>query len=483
MNLQELLADDSVPALSLTGLSEHTAETEPGYAFIGVAANDAVLHEHCVAAVARGAVAILCDEQALSSKLSDHIDVPVVQIPDLARQRGALAAKFYADPSSHQTCVGVTGTNGKTSVAYHLADMSTRLGVPMGYSGTLGWGCLDDLRGGDMTTGNAVALQRQLADMRDRGLGAVAMEVSSHALAQNRADAIHFDIAIFTNLSRDHLDYHGSLEAYAAAKEKLFAEWPLGTAIINLDDEFGVKLAARCDANVVTYGRDGHWSWQTRQLDHGLEVSWQTPSGPYDIQLPVVADYAIANITAAMAALVAMGQSTDDVFSSIGGLRWVPGRMEIVGAAPMRPTVVVDYAHTPDAVTKVLAALRPFCQGKLVCVVGCGGDRDVGKRPLMGAAAVSGADQVWLTSDNPRSEQPAAIVADMRAGLQTGTETGTVFECLDRADAIRQAVSQAEPLDVVLVAGKGHEAFQEIDGQYLPFDDRQVVANVLQELG
>ena len=169
----------------------------------------------------------------------------------------------------------------------------------------------------------------------------------------------------------------------------------------------------------------------------------------------------------------------DDVFASLAGLRWVPGRMEVIGAAAQRPTVVVDYAHTPDAVTKVLAALRPFCQGKLVCVVGCGGDRDVGKRPLMGAAAVAGADLVWLTSDNPRSEEPAAIIADMRQG----TQAGAVFECLDRAEAIRQAVGQAEPLDVVLVAGKGHEAFQEVDGQYLPFDDRQVVADVLQELG
>jgi UDP-N-acetylmuramoyl-L-alanyl-D-glutamate--2,6-diaminopimelate ligase len=480
MNLQTLLADDAVPALELSGLSEHTAETEQGYAFIGVAANDAVLSEHCLAAVARGAVAILCDRQATSSQwLSKHIDVPIVQVSDLARLRGALAAKFYADPSADQMCIGVTGTNGKTSVAFHLADMSTRLGVPMGYSGTLGWGCLDDLQGGDMTTGNPVALQRQLADMRDRGMTAVALEVSSHALAQNRAEAIHFDVAIFTNLSRDHLDYHGSLEAYAAAKEKLFTKWPLRAAVINVDDEFGIDLAARCEAAIVTYGRQGHWRWQTHQQDNGLHVTWQTPSARYEIQLPVVADYAIANITAAMATLVTMGHSYDDVFASLDGLRWVPGRMEVIGAAAQRPTVVVDYAHTPDALTKVLAALRPFCQGKLVCVVGCGGDRDVGKRPLMGAAAVAGADLVWLTSDNPRSEEPAAIIADMRQG----TQAGAVFECLDRAEAIRQAVGQAEPLDVVLVAGKGHEAFQEVDGQYLPFDDRQVVADVLQELG
>ena len=480
MNLQTLLADDSVPALELTGLSEHSAETQPGFAFIGVAANDAVLSEHCEAAIVQGAVVILCDHQATLSNLRGKgIDVPIVQVSDLARARGSLAAKFYADPSAAQTCIAITGTNGKTSVAYHLADLSTRLGVPMGYSGTLGWGCLDDLQGGDMTTGNAVALQRQLADMRDSGLVAAAMEVSSHALAQHRADAVHFDIAIFTNLSRDHLDYHGTLDAYGAAKQKLFTDWPIRAAIINVDDEFGASMAARCQAPVVTYGDSGQWSWQASQLDNGLAVEWQTPAGRYDIRLPVVADYAIANITAAMAALVALEHAPDEVFASLEGLRWVPGRMEVVGDAITRPTVVVDYAHTPDALTKVLAALRPFCQGKLVCVVGCGGDRDVGKRPLMGAAAVAGADLVWLTSDNPRSEPAAAIVADMRKGIQTGT----VYECLDRAEAIRQAICQAEPVDVVLVAGKGHEAFQEIDGQRLPFDDRHVVADVLRELG
>lgn len=482
MNLQTLLADNTLPALELQGLAEHTAEIAPGFAFICVAANAATLLQHCEAAVTGGAVALLCDAQAIPAQKLFGL-APVIPVQDLRSERGALAARFYADPSATQLCVGITGTNGKTSVAYHLADISTRLGKPMGYSGTLGWGTLDELHIADMTTGNAVALQRHLACMRDAGMSRVALEVSSHALDQDRAAAVHFDYAIFTNLSRDHLDYHGSVEAYAAAKQKLFTRWPLKMAVINVDDEFGVRLASDCASPVVTYGKAGDWSWQTDLLveqGDGLAVTWQTPCGDYQAQLPVVADFAIANITAAMATLVAMGHSADEVFASLSDLRWVPGRLEVVAAPAQGPTVVVDYAHTPDALTKVLAALRPFCRGQLICVIGCGGDRDTGKRPLMGAAAAHGSDQVWLTSDNPRSESAADIIAAMQAGI-AAADNIAVHICEDRKEAIRYALAAAKRADVVLVAGKGHEDYQEIDGQRLPFDDRLVVQQTLQE--
>ena len=494
MNLQTLLADDTVPELELRGLAEHTAEIAPGFAFVCVRsneaneANDATLVQHCETAVARGAVAILYDPETPLAQ-NQITPVPVIAVQGLRADRGALAARFYADPSADQLCIGVTGTNGKTSVVFHLADISTRLGQPMGYSGTLGWGSLDELHDVNMTTGNAVALQRQLAFMRDAGMSRVALEVSSHALAQDRAGTVHFDYAIFTNLSRDHLDYHGTEAAYAAAKKKLFTQWPLQVAVINVDDEFGAALVADCPCPVVTYGKAGQWRWQTSSIvedneeAQGFAVTWQTPVGEYQVQLPMVADFAIANITAAMATLVAIGHSADEVFASLSGLRWVPGRMEVVGASDHGPTVVVDYAHTPDALVKVLAALRGFCRGQLICVVGCGGDRDTGKRPLMGAAAANGADLVWLTSDNPRSEPAADIIAAMRSGIDGDSDDGSIHTCVDRKRAIHQALVEADPADVVLVAGKGQEDYQEIEGQRLPFDDRLVVQQLLQELG
>jgi len=240
-------------------------------------------------------------------------------------------------------------------------------------------------------------------------------------------------------------------------------------------DSFGAELADRLRIPVVSYGAGGDWSWAAEPGASGMRVTWRTPHGLHRLELPVVADFAIANMTAAAATLVCIGHAPARVFALLTHLTPVPGRMEVVSPLPGRPTAVVDYAHTPDALTKALAALRPFCRGRLICVVGCGGDRDAGKRPLMGKAAVQGADLVWFTSDNPRSEAPADIIAAMRAGV-----SGDVHECVDRAQAIREALSVAAAADVVLVAGKGHETYQEIGGRRLPFDDRRVVAEVLE---
>ena len=479
MNLQALLKSPSAPAVELVGLAEHSAEVAADFGFIGVAADAAVLKAHCRAAVDAGARAVLCDAAAEAPDLGE---VPVIQVESLAAKRGTLAADFYADPSAALTCIGVTGTNGKTSVAYHLADLATRLGRPTGYSGTLGWGDLQRLQQGNMTTANAVALQRQLADMRDQGLVAVALEVSSHALAQQRADAVHFDYAVFTNLTRDHLDYHGTFAAYGEAKRRLFTDWPLQAAVINVEDEFGARLVARCAMPVITYGRGGDWSWRAQAEGAGLRIEWATPHGRFDAWLPLFADYAIANVTAAMATLVAVGHQPESVFDCVQEMRAVPGRMEVMASAAHQPTVVVDYAHTPDALAKALQALAGFCSGRLICVIGCGGDRDKGKRPQMAAAAVAGADSVWLTSDNPRSEDPQHIIDDMRAGI-TAPGSTELNDCVDRSKAITGAVRAAGAGDVILVAGKGHEDYQEISGQRLPFDDRLVAADVLRRMG
>ncbi|MEM9620228.1 MAG: UDP-N-acetylmuramoyl-L-alanyl-D-glutamate--2,6-diaminopimelate ligase [Pseudomonadota bacterium] len=489
MNLATLLEDSSLPPVQLTGLSEHTNEVYPGDGFCAVTTDPLAAEQHCRAAVARGARALLVDAElaALSSRFAD---VTVITVPQLAARRGQLAARFYADPSAHLACVGVTGTNGKTSTAYHIADLLQLLGRGAGYLGTLGAGALHDLRDQDMTTPNPVALQRLLAAMVDDGLGYAALEVSSHALDQRRAADVAFDYAVFTNLSRDHLDYHGTMEAYQQAKQKLFTCWPLQTAIVNSDDPFGRHLAEICAAEVVTYGHSGDWRWQL-QTDHQAgghltRVVWQTPHGNCSADLHVVADYAIANITAAMATVTAMGIPFAEVSAQVAGLRGVPGRMQRVPGPESGPLVVVDYAHTPDALDKVLLALsdaRVQHHGtqQLICVVGCGGDRDTGKRPLMGRIAEHRADTVWLTSDNPRSEDPRTIVAAMQSGMQHASAAGIRIE-IDRRAAITGALAEAGAGDIVLIAGKGHETYQEIDGQRHQFDDYQIALEQLRRV-
>jgi len=484
MNLATLLQDPSLPDIRLRGLAEHTAEVDAGYGYCAISSNQQTLEAHCRSAVQRGAVALLMDA-AIPRQAQQFGDVPQVAVADLAQRRGQLAARFYADPSAQLSCVGVTGTNGKTSTAFHIVELLELLGGKAGYVGTLGAGQLHDLHDLNMTTPNPVALQRLLAGMVDQGLQYAALEVSSHALAQHRADDVAFDYAVFTNISRDHLDYHGTMQAYQQAKARLFLSWPIQAAVINTDDEFGRELAQRCVAPVITYGKSGQWQWHIEpraQADGTATVHWQTPYGSFRCNLHVVADYALANLTAAMAVVVAMGQPVAEVFARLEQLRGVPGRMQRVPAGAGAPLVVVDYAHTPDALEKVLVSLVPAAEsqaGKLICVVGCGGDRDVGKRPQMGAIAQQHADVVWLTSDNPRSEDPHAIIADMQQGIPAQADAVVHVE-VDRRQAIVQAIAQAQPQDLVLIAGKGHETYQEIQGQQFAFDDWQIAQQQLE---
>jgi len=486
MNLQHLLQRDDVPSMEVVDVAEHNADVTQGCAFVAVADATASRSAHIQAAVAAGASIILVDERHLQDSPGD---VGVVAVKGLAGQRGTLAARFYDDPSRKLVCTGVTGTNGKTSIAYHIADLTTALGEQTaercGYSGTLGWGLLDGLADPGLTTTNAVALQRRLAKLVEDGCTHAAIEVSSHALDQGRVDAVHFESAVFSNLSRDHLDYHGSMEAYAAAKARLFTEFQLEFAIVSTSSPFGETLAAMCPAQTITYGPGGDVTWQTTPTDNGLAVRWSTPWGDCAAELAVVADFSVANISAALATLVSQGAALDQVCAMLPNLASVPGRLEVVaGPSQEKPTVVVDYAHTPDALEKVLLAMRRVCAGNVVCIIGCGGDRDQGKRPLMAATAARHADRVWLTSDNPRSEDPEAIIQDMREGL--GAQVGLssiVSECLDRGEAICRALHDANPGDIVLIAGKGHEAYQEIAGVKYDFDDAHVANNILEGIG
>jgi len=482
IRLHQLLAGlvDDVPDPDLNDLVLDSRQVAPGDLFVAMRGDRHDGHAHVSEAAGRGAAAVLAERAVADAP------VPVIVVPGLRERIAELAARFYGEPGRALYCVGVTGTNGKTSIAYYLADLASRLDRPTGYVGTIGWGRVGALQSANLTTPDPVTLQRQLAALRDAGCRWVVLEASSHALAQGRIEQVPFKAALFSNLSRDHLDYHPDMAAYGAAKARLFV-WPgLTLAVINQDDAFGRDLCADLAGGVqlLRYGVDSadgvvadiRWS-KLRFGPEGATGSWHTPWGEAPLRLPVHAEFSVANVAAVLAVLCADGVSLDDFVAVATTLAQVPGRMEFF-SAPGRPGVVVDFAHTPDALEQVLVALRSRTAGRLVCVFGCGGDRDAGKRPLMAAAAERHADELWLTSDNPRSEPAERIIADMRAGLQGG---GRVHEAADRREAIVGAVQQARAGDIVLIAGKGHENYQEIAGERRPFSDREIVANLLRE--
>ena len=472
MSLRVLLDEPLAPALEISGLSDDSRDVRPGDAFVAVAGAAADGHEHAAVAVERGAACVLAERPL------PPLSAPVVQVPELRKRRGALAAKLHAAPSRNMVCVGVTGTNGKTSIAYQLAGLAAKLGRPAAYLGTLGWGELGALAPSRLTTESAVRTQKRLACLHRRGCRWAALEVSSHALAQGRTDDVAFAYAVFSNLSRDHLDYHGSLAAYGAAKRRLFEFPSLRGAVINIGDDFGRRLAQSLPGlQALTYGgpsADLCWE-QVVHLRQGVRARLKSPWGSAELVAPVCGDFGLANLSAAIGTLALDGLPFADIAAAAAAAPGVPGRMEFF-RQPGFPTVVVDYAHSPDALAKVLEALRRHCSGRLVCVVGCGGERDVGKRPLMARAAVELADLVWLTSDNPRREDPSKIIADMAAGLADGAAAA---QEVDRGAAIAAAIGGAGPEDLVLVAGKGHEDYQEVAGRRRPFSDRQLVRETL----
>ncbi len=459
-------------------------------------------------AVARGAAAILWESAAgvrapvlsAATAVSASSAPRVIEVPRLSRHVGTIAARFFGEPSSALTVAGITGTNGKTTSAWLLAQALTAAGRDCGYIGTLGVGRPAATRSGASleegahTTADAATVQRQLAGLRATGARCVAMEVSSHALDQHRVDGVRFTVAAFSNLTRDHLDYHGSMAAYGAAKARLF-EWPaLRTRVINVDDDFGAALAARpapsalCAVARSAAGQARIEALRAR-LDAGFVVARQpvraTPrglalaldcaAGPLDLELPLIGEFNADNAMLVLGMLLALGVSAADAAASLQRIAPPPGRMESVAAAG-RALAIVDYAHTPDALAKALQAARAHCRGRLSVVFGCGGDRDPGKRPLMGRTAAELADVLVITDDNPRGEAPQAIVASVLAGMPAGH--GARVEH-DRRAAIRLALDSAGPDDVVLIAGKGHEAYQIYGMERLPFSDREVAREVL----
>jgi UDP-N-acetylmuramoyl-L-alanyl-D-glutamate--2,6-diaminopimelate ligase len=430
-------------------------------------------------AIAAGAAAVLWELRGFA--WNPTWQVPNLPVDDLRAELGPLAAVLCGEPSRAMWVAGVTGTNGKTSCSHWIAQALTLLGRRAAVIGTLGSGFPGALSDATHTTPDAAALQRELARLRQQGADSVAMEVSSHGLDQGRVNGVAFDAALFTNLSRDHLDYHGSMDRYGEAKTRLF-RWPnLKFAVINLDDAFGAGLAASLDrrrTTVLGYGL-GKGEISGHRLDlstRGLSLEIETPWGPSVIRSALLGGFNAHNLMGVLGMLLAAGAELEQAAQSLRAVRALPGRLELV-RVPGRPLVVVDYAHSPDALEKVLAALRELRApgARLLCVFGCGGDRDRGKRPLMGEIATRMADQAIITSDNPRTESPHAIIAEIVAGAHANHETQ-----VDRATAILRAVQQSGPQDIVLIAGKGHEAYQEIAGVRVPFSDAETARRALQ---
>lgn len=487
MTLRELLdghADAGAAGdIVVRGLALDSRRVEAGDAFVALDGAHAHGITFAPAASARGAAAILADTAGAATPRPVHASTPALWIDGLREKLGAIAARFFGEPSRDLAVIGVTGTNGKTSTVQLIAQALQRAGRTSATIGTLGAGLVGALRAGERTTPDAIEVQGLFAQFRDEGATHVAMEVSSHALDQGRVNAVEFDVAVFTNLTRDHLDYHGTMDAYGAAKARLFA-WPgLRAAIVNVDDAFGRELAAsaRDDITLLRYGIDNaHADIVARDVRagaSGLSFHLVTPWGEGDIATSLLGRFNVSNLLAVAASLGALGFDFAAIADAIAQLEPVAGRMSRLGGVDAQPLVVVDYAHTPDALEQALTTLRAHCAGALVCVFGCGGERDAGKRPQMGAIAEALADRVVVTDDNPRGEDGGAIVAQILAGF-AHPERARVER--DRGAAIAFAVAQAHADDVVLIAGKGHEPYQEINGVRRPFDDIEVARAALE---
>ncbi len=489
------LLPELAPAADVVSVSDVSIDSRAvsrGGLFLACAGRRTHGLQHVAAAISGGVRAVLYEPADGLAVPEFPSDIFVAAVPELMRRVGGIADEFFGRPSAQLAVAGITGTNGKTTCAWLLANALRLCGRPAGYMGTIGIGMANaaaDLTATTHTTSDAVSVHRQLEQLRRAGAQCVAMEISSHALDQGRIDAVRLRVAGFTNLTRDHLDYHGSMRAYAAAKARLFG-WPgLECRVLNVDDAFGLELAQRYVAagNLVVTARSsagierakGLASKGARALlaenvranDSGLSCEVLVGSERERLQTPLIGEFNIENALTVLGMLLALELPAAQALWALAQCSAPPGRMEVFGGG-VRPLVIVDYAHTPDGLIKALQASRAHCSGRLRVVFGCGGDRDVGKRPLMALAAAQVADELVLTDDNPRTEAPARIVADMVAGLP---ERSSYVIVHDRAAAIQQAMQRSRAGDVLLIAGKGHEDYQIYGREKRAFSDQAVV--------
>jgi UDP-N-acetylmuramoyl-L-alanyl-D-glutamate--2,6-diaminopimelate ligase len=491
--LRELLSGIvDVPAAAnrlITGLSIDTRTLKPGDCFIALRGHHAHGFDFADVAITAGAVAIIT-EPGTAREIQWRRGVPVLPVPDLNARCSALAARYFDDPSAKLTVIGVTGTNGKTSTSHVLAQslQETSFG-PCGLVGTLGYGLLPRLAPPATTTPDAVAVQSLLDGFEQAQARSAVLEVSSHALVQHRVAAVKFRLAIFTNLSRDHLDYHADMQDYALAKRRLFESADVRTAVVNLDDPYSPDIVAaiRPEVGILGYALSGIdktpagvtlVAARSVSIDRsGISMTVDAAGAEVRVCSRLLGRYNASNLLAALAALIGIGVPARGAADALAAVAPVPGRMQLAGASASEPFVIVDYAHSPDALRAALESLREITAGRIICVFGCGGERDRGKRPMMGAIAAQLADRIILTNDNPRREDPKAILEEILQGIPAGTETLVIP---DRPTAIHEAVRLARTADAVLLAGKGHESHQDLGDRVVAMNDCDLADAALQ---
>lgn len=493
--LSEILKVHQQWDCEVSGLTIDSREVKPGYLFLAYPGGSSDGRDYITQAIECGAVAVLAESRdEKSSVVAQEINgnnIPIFSVPHLKQQVGQLAAKFYHYPAKNMSVIGVTGTNGKTSCCHYLTQALEKLHTPAAAIGTLGWGSSEQLQVAKtmLTTVDPVTLQQRLKILNQQQIQTLALEASSHGLAQYRLNGINIDLALFTNLTQDHLDYHRDMADYAAAKERLFQRDEIKQAVINLDDNFGRRLIEKYKKkySIVAYSchlQDSDsidvplvYAKSVKMTAKGLNMTVVTPWGEGRFSTSLLGRFTVHNLLAVIASLGTLGYPLADILAVMPKLQVVPGRMQSLGGHGKQPLVVVDYAHTPDALEQALSALREHCQGRLWCVFGCGGDRDQSKRPLMGQIAERYSDHLIITDDNPRGEESERIADDIIRGLLC--PWAVVVEH-DRHVAIAQAVIAADPTDTILIAGKGHEKYQLIRDRKMPFDDVEQAKMVLQ---
>jgi len=467
---------------SISGLSIDSRQVQKGDLFLALSGCHSSSTDHIVEAIERGANAIVAEGKLFNGRVFEDGSAVELFVDDLKHKAGVIADRFFGSPSAGISVIGVTGTNGKTSVASYLAQYLDLSGISSGLIGTLGYGLVSSgkitLSETTHTTPNVVDVHRYLAELRSQGLECVVMEVSSHGLTQGRVDGVRSDGAIFTNLSRDHLDYHGSMQAYASAKKMLFQTEGLRFAVINQDDPYAeeMKSGLAADVKLYTYGIDADADVKVSNYqlssDRGLSLSAQiiSPLGEFSIESGLMGRFNLSNLLAVISVAIAK-RKTSHCAERVSQLTAVDGRMEVLRSKG-QPTVVVDYAHTPDALKNVLETLKPHCKGHLRLVFGCGGDRDIGKRAEMAKIAEILADDILITDDNPRDEDPSNITNEILTGFSASSGIRVVH---DRKQAIASMFKSSKENDIVLIAGKGHETWQEVKGKRTFFSDTQEV--------
>lgn len=473
----------------IKGIASDSRQVNPGYLFIACQGETVNAADYINVAIERGAIAIVWESQvgthaipSASRQSAQNTRIPMLAVDKLSNKLGLIAHRFFGQPSNQLTVTAVTGTNGKTSVTQYLAQV-LKVDAPCGTIGTLGYGIYPKLETSTHTTPDGVTLHRWMAELLAAGATNIAVEVSSHALMQGRVNNVNIHCGVFTNLTRDHLDYHGDMQSYANAKARLFNQFNLPYAVINIDDPVSENMINQLSTTTELwcYGFTNAQQVEVKgtnlKLDrNGISFGVVTPQGNGQIKSSLLGAFNASNLLAVLSVLLIHGVPLKGALARLSIVMAVPGRMEKISTGKDKPVVVIDYAHTPDALQQVLISLKQHTQGRLWCVFGCGGNRDKGKRPVMGEIAEANADHVVLTNDNPRNENPLDIIKDIQQGMNT---PDTAHIETDRRKAIASALQQCHADDVVLVAGKGHESWQIMGKEKIPFSDSETVKVLL----